>query len=91
MEDDRAVDEITHVFLQARQICRNRKQSWKAVSFEEDAIDLLTNYTLLLGPLGLADAMQILAEEQVGRSPVTCPQVALVIASVLDTSKGKST
>jgi hypothetical protein len=81
-DDDLVVDELVSVFARAQQLLRERKLSGKNVTMEMDAMDLLMDYALLLGPYRLADVLLLLSEEQSERELITHSQVVSAIDSV---------
>lgn len=81
--DDKIAERIVHTFLRASEVARARRPHGRNVTMEMDAHDLLMDWALLLEPVGLAEVMLILEEEQ-SPKPTTRVQVAAAINFVIE-------
>jgi hypothetical protein len=77
---DDATDRLIEVFTQAVQLLRINHGLDSEVQLEMPAMDLLMDYSLTLGPAGLAAVLSNLAEEG---GLVTEPQAAAVLSRFL--------
>jgi hypothetical protein len=78
--EDETVDQLTSVFTQAIRLLRDRSKG--EVALEMPAMDLLMDYSLLLGPARLAAVLSTLATDK----PATRPQVAAALNCYLGTA-----
>jgi hypothetical protein len=75
-DNDKVVDAVVSIFLEARKLAYARRPHGRNVTFEVEAYELLMGCALLLGPAGVAEVMLILEEEKQSEVPVTESQVA---------------
>ena len=80
-EDDKVADELVSVFTQAVGLLRER--GLRSLQMEMEAMDLLMDHMLLLGPEGTADVLSVLALDP-AVDVVTRAQAAVAIECCLE-------
>ena len=81
--DDEISNRIVNTFTQARELVRAHCPHGVDVTMEMDAMDLLMDYTIPLGPTGLADVLLLLGRED-GPKPVDRAEVVSAVGFVLE-------
>ena len=84
MNEGETVGQVVHVFTRAIQLAP--KRGLGNVEIELEAMDLLMDYALLLGPEGLADVISVLALEHKG-APITRAQAKLTTSCCFDAER----
>ena len=83
MDEDKAVTQITEIFVQARGLLRCRLVGTGKLDLDPAAMDVLLDHTLQLGPEGLANVLMILTLDWDGTRPIKRRQAEAAVHAQL--------